>query len=175
MEGSDSNLNAHGPEPVSAPPAAFVVLRVRILPLPFFTPFPTGNRIGSLLLCGLIEARLPGARANCSASLNRGSFMVTGVNHRLAIKALRAIIAEFALERVSQIFWLDTAEGIWRCAYPDTSLRLSIAAIRADTAHELAVVDLALRQCARVLALLKFGRSLPVRIRALASACRPRL
>ncbi len=47
--------------------------------------------------------------------------------------------------------------------------------IRADIAHELAVTDLALRQCARVLALLQFGRSLPARLRAIASAFRPRL
>lgn len=175
MASSDYNPNAHGPDPVSDPPVAFVVLRVRLVPLPILSPFHMGNRVGSLLLCGLIEARLPGARANCSAPLNRGSFLVTGVDHRLAIKTLRAIIAEFGLEPVSQIFWLDTAEGIWRCAYPDTSLRLSVSAIRADIAHELAVTDLALRQCARALALLQFGLSLPLRIRALASAFRLRL
>lgn len=175
MKNSAANFNARGPEPVSAPPVAHVALRVRILPLPFFTPFPIGNRIGSLLLCSLIEARLPGARVNCSAPLNRGSFIVTCADHRLAIKTLRAIIAEVGLEPVSQILWLDTAEGIWRCAYPNPSLRLSVAAMRADSAHELAVVDLALRQCACVLALLKFGRSLLARLRALASAFRSRL
>jgi hypothetical protein len=175
MENSAANFNAHGPEPVSAPPVAHVALRVRIIPLPIFTPFPIGNRVGSMLLCSLIEARLPGARVNCSGPLNRGSFLVTCADHRPAIKTLRAIIAEVGLEPVSRIFWLDAAEGIWRCAYPNPSLRLSIAAIRADIAHERAVVDLALRQCARVLSLLQFGRSLPARLRALASAFRSRL
>jgi hypothetical protein len=175
MPNADPNLNAPGAESAARDAERYVALRVRIFAPPGLVPFfPRGNRIASLLLCQLIDARLPGAKTSGIAALNRSCFIATCLCHRTAIATLRAIIAESALESVAQIFWFDRDEGIWRCAYPDTRLRLSPDALLAECERELAWLKHGQRQYARLLALRQFGRGLFARLRDLLSAFRPR-
>ena len=111
------------------PPAQFTpegigepVIGVRIFVLrdalsPYL--FPEHNRIGTEILCSLLQARmeLAGVRVTETAygfPFNEAVFMFTVSKLVPALKAVKAELEKLGLQTYAQIAWSDPREEVWR-------------------------------------------------------------
>ena len=114
-----------------------VIARVRLPAAPAVRAwFPENNRIGARLLAELIARALPESTVLPVGPLNVTILNITTPDHRQAIQVTLATLAKFGLEIGASIFWWDAADGVFRSAYPDQSLRLTMADIIADFDQE---------------------------------------